>query len=139
MRFRYTTQDSYTYTWNLGDGTTSTEKDFTHTYPADGSYAVTVKSNNDYCTYTESIFVNIVTIKVPNVITANSDERNDVLQIQAPDQVDLKLYNLWGQLIFHDENYRNTWSAAGLSTGVYYYTIDVHNEATCKGWVHVIK
>lgn len=104
----------------------------------DQVYFVDINSD-EYCAYTENISMNIVTIKVPNVITANSDERNDVLQIQAPDQVDLKLYNLWGQLIFHDENYHNTWSATGLSTGVYYYTIDVHNEATCKGWVHVIK
>jgi PKD repeat protein len=139
VRFSYTTKDSYTYTWNLGDGTTATGKDFTHNYPADGSYTVTFKSTNDYCTYNENISMNIVTIKVPNVITANSDERNDVLQIQAPDQVDLKIYNLWGRLVFHDEDYHNTWSATGLSTGVYYYKIDVQNEASCKGWVHVIK
>jgi PKD repeat protein len=139
VRFSYTTKDSYTYTWNLGDGTTSTEKDFAHNYPADGGYTVTFKSTNDYCSYNENISLNVVTIKVPNVITANSDERNDVLQIQAPDQVDLKIYNLWGRLIFHDEDYHNTWSATGLSTGVYYYKIDVQNEASCKGWVHVIK
>lgn len=139
VRFTYTTKDSYTYTWSLGDGTTSTEKDFTHNYPSDGSYTVTFKSNNEYCTYNENISMNIVTIKVPNVITANSDEHNDVLQIQAPDQIDLKVYNLWGRLIFHDDNYHNTWSATGLSTGVYYYKIDVQNEASCKGWVHVIK
>ena len=139
VRFTYTSKDGYTYTWDLGDGTTSTEKDFKHNYPADGTYNILFRSTNAYCSYDENVTMNIVTIKIPNVITANSDERNDALVIQAPDQVDLKVYNLWGTLIFHDDNYKNTWTGAGLSQGVYYYKAAIQNEASCKGWVHVIK
>ncbi|HEY9049826.1 MAG TPA: gliding motility-associated C-terminal domain-containing protein [Ohtaekwangia sp.] len=140
VRFNYTAKDSYTYTWNLGDGTSSAEQSFEHNYPADGIYTVDFHSANEYCSYDENIRLNIVTIKIPNVVTANNDERNDVLVVQAPDQVDIKIYNQWGRLVFQEENYQNDWAGAGLSEGVYYYRVTVPTEQTsCKGWVHLIK
>jgi PKD repeat protein len=39
----------YSYLWNFGDGTTSTEKDPTHTYPGLGTYTVSLKVTPYHC------------------------------------------------------------------------------------------
>src|SRR5689334_15763470 len=49
----YDTLDAYTYNWDFGDGTTSTEKDLAHKYSRRGKYQVTLTvSNNSNVTHT---------------------------------------------------------------------------------------
>lgn len=140
VRFSYTTDDdSYAYSWTLGDGTTSTLNDFVHHYPEDGTYTVTFNAVNDYCSYSKEIIIPIITIRIPNVITPNEDGLNDALVVEASDQVNLKIYNRWGTLVFSDEDYQNNWTASTLHGGVYFYKIDVKNETACKGWVQILK
>ena len=52
---------SYTYIWNFGDGSSSTEATPSHTYAADGNYTVSVAvtdANDDSVTVSRSIVVN---------------------------------------------------------------------------------
>jgi hypothetical protein len=37
------------------------------------------------------------------------------------EQIELYIYNRWGNLVHKDLNYINTWDAQGLPDGVYYY------------------
>jgi PKD repeat protein len=46
-----------TYTWYFGDGTTSNEKNPTHTYPTAGKYKVTLSINNGKSFKTKEIYV----------------------------------------------------------------------------------
>ena len=42
-------------------------------------------------------------------------------QSSCLEQIELFIYNRWGNLVYKDPNYINTWDAQGLPDGVYYY------------------
>jgi len=138
--FHYASKDKYNYSWNLGDGTITTEKDFEHNYPADGTYSVVLNASNDYCSYQYNKSVNVITVKIPNIVIQDDDNHgNDVFTIESPGQVNLEIYNRWGRRVYLDENYKNTWFGSGLSAGVYYYKATIKETTTCKGWVQLLK
>lgn len=64
VQFTNTTQNAANYSWDFGDGTTSTQENPAHTYPAGGSY--NVKLTTDACgattTKTKLIVVNTLNI-----------------------------------------------------------------------------
>ena len=95
---------------------------------------------------------------VPNVITANNDNVNDLLVIrnwEDYDQISIIIVNRWGNLIYENEDYKNDWNATDMSgkeieNGVYFYTVtpksikfeyDDQEETkfTAHGFVHVIR
>ncbi|MEM7108527.1 MAG: PKD domain-containing protein, partial [Bacteroidota bacterium] len=127
------------YTWSFGDGTGSEENTFTHTYTQDGTYSISLSARNQFCIFEKTVDVAITTIKVPNIITPSSEGSNDTFIIQAPDQVGLTIYNEWGRIILEEDNYQNNWAGQGAAAGIYYYEARIANEATCKGWVQVLK
>jgi len=42
-------------------------------------------------------------------------------QSSCLEQIELYIYNRWGNLVYKDLNYKNDWDAPGLPDGVYYY------------------
>jgi gliding motility-associated-like protein len=90
-----------------------------------GTYTV---SATDQCprTVTEQVRVNSgCGIYVPNVITPNNDGMNDTWVIDGlfHSKHSVRVFNRWGQVIFESKNYNNTWRAAGVSDGTYFYEI----------------
>ncbi len=73
---------------------------------------------------------------LPNVFTPNGDNVNDVFTAKNPNgfvqKVDMKIYNRWGQLIYHTTDPLIKWdgrilnSKTLVSPGVYYYICDVY-------------
>jgi gliding motility-associated-like protein len=90
---------------------------------------------NDQCGKSISsspIFVyNQCPLIVPNVLTLNGDDVNDVLIIsnwEDYDKVSLTVMNRWGNIIYENDDYKNDWngtdkSGIALSEGVYFYTV----------------
>jgi gliding motility-associated-like protein len=79
---------------------------------------------------------------IPNVITPNGDEKNDIFVIEGikVENWSLIIYNRWGKEIFISENYKNNWSAKGLDGGIYYYTlVNDKNKRIYKGVLHVLR
>jgi gliding motility-associated-like protein len=139
--FTYSTtadEDKYTFTWNFGDGTVSNENPAKHDYDFDSTYLITLSVSDEFCTYQSSQALTVTTVKIPNVITPNGDDKNDKLIINEA-EVELKVYNRWGKLLYGEENYQNIWPPDNMVSGIYYYYINIKNEAACKGWIHVIK
>ncbi len=81
---------------------------------------------------------------VPNVFTPGpGDALNATFQVPGlPPGSRLRVYSRWGSLVYEAADYRNTWDAAGLAAGTYYYLLEnarFCQSSTYKGWVEVIR
>ncbi|MBX9853645.1 MAG: gliding motility-associated C-terminal domain-containing protein, partial [Cytophagaceae bacterium] len=98
-------------------------------------------SNQDGCETTDSILVypaDCLPLFIPNLITPNDDGDNDIFKLRGFYNVTkLEIYNRWGTLIYHSEDYKNDWDAPGESDGIYYYNI-TSKEGDFSGWVQIV-
>ncbi len=127
-----------TYVWTPSTGLNdSTLANPTATPLVTTVYYVTGTSASG-CSATDSVTVTVIpTIKFPDGITPNGDGKNDTWVIdyieQYPDAV-VEIYNRWGELLFHSEDYQNDWDGTyngeNLPVGTYYYIIDLHDDKT---------
>ncbi len=77
---------------------------------------------------------------IPNLITPNGDGSNDVFEVVAiPRQSVLRIFNRWGDKVYHSSDYDNTFSASGLSDGVYYFDLELRSGQRFKGWLEVLR
>jgi hypothetical protein len=136
--------------FDLGDGNTSTEKDFDHQFETQGVYRITLRTQREFCVYERSSDVPLFKLKIPNVITPQGSKgMNDVFFVQYGDdhigpydygfKTSVLIYNRWGRVVYENHDYRNDWSAAELPAGVYYYEVTVADHATCRDWLHIVR
>ena len=55
---------------------------------------------------------------------------------------ELTIFNRWGRIVYHSNDYQNNWDGGGLSDGTYFYVLKCHglkNDATYQGSVMIIK
>lgn len=107
------------HSWQFGDGVSGKGDSITHIYgPPQGTTQMPVRHTvTDQYGCMKSIekkitiYVNCQ-IDVPNAFTPDGDMRNDLLYplnaIKA-EQLDFKVYNRWGQLIFQTNNWKKGW------------------------------
>ncbi len=122
-----------------------------------GCYAITAVDSFA----NESAFSNIICVdncpdyKLPNVFTPNGDGNNDVFSpfpFQFIHDIDMKIYNRWGTLVFKTTDPDILWdgkdklTGTDCSSGVYYYVCHVNEvrlsgiESTpLTGFVHLIR
>ncbi|HEX5552055.1 MAG TPA: PKD domain-containing protein, partial [Chitinophagaceae bacterium] len=151
--------DDLSYYWNLGDGTTSTEKDPQHLYPHSGSYHVElITSNRAGCSDTASVDVTetiIPKMDVPNAFTPNGDGVNDFIAPVAfgVTKIDFQIYNRLGQRVYHStdpqitylgsKGWNGTFKGKPQQMDVYAYTLHVvfadGKEATKQGSIALIR
>jgi gliding motility-associated-like protein len=122
-----------------------------------GCYYVTAidSFNNESAVGTTACADNCPVYELPNVFTPNGDGTNDYF-IPFPykyvKDVDLKIFNRWGDLVFSTTNPDVNWdgthqlSKQPCSDGVYYYVCvvnEIHLEGVeariITGFVHIIK
>ncbi len=134
----FTTQSSGAteHSWDFGDGTTViTTPNTTHTYPTAGTYTVEYfVSNSEGCsdTITKIIDVNedlVYPPAVPSGFSPNNDGENDMLLVRGGPftEIELKVYNNWGNLIFESEDvevgWDGTWKNKLMPVGDYIYSV----------------
>ena len=75
-----------------------------------------------------------------NIVTPNGDYKNDFLNFKCnlPD-MDLKVFNRWGNLMYQNANYKNDWSPTNLVNGVYYYILNLPDHDPVHGFFGLIK
>ena len=139
-RFTNNSENSETYVWDLGDGTTSDLPSVTHTYvPGPGSVVVLTAYNNDgLCTDTVVVdFSNqwfgndTIDILYPTFFSPNMDGVNDCFRPgfdgRFSDCYSLVVYNRWGGLVYESTGGQNhcwdgrTKAGNPVDAGTYYY------------------
>lgn len=82
-------------------------------------------------------------VTVPNVFTPNGDAYNQffyIRKIELYTNSDLVVIDRWGVKVFEAVGYKNDWSGEGLSTGVYFYVLDLKkNNQVLQGTVQILK
>lgn len=81
-------------------------------------------------------------IIIPNVITPNGDNKNDLFVIRGLDfypNSQLTIYDRWGKKIYTSSNYQNNWDGSGQSDGVYYYVFVLPTGKKFAGYIQIIK
>jgi gliding motility-associated-like protein len=77
-------------------------------------------------------------IHISDILTPNNDGYNDRWIILRPYNinVNVKIFNRWGQLLYSNPNYRNEWDGRSTITnnyvphGTYFYLIELTNKTT---------
>jgi gliding motility-associated-like protein len=112
------------------------------------TYTVTVTDNNG-CIKSRSFTVANIecsNVVVYDVITPNGDGKNDIWNIDGirayPNNV-VMIFDKWGDMVFEQTNYKNTWDGTGtngasLPDGTYYYLIKL-NEPNKEGGANIFK
>ncbi|MBL7871905.1 MAG: gliding motility-associated C-terminal domain-containing protein [Cyclobacteriaceae bacterium] len=118
------------------DGTTDSTKLITQS----GTYWATV---NNLCMPMDSIKVDFIECPgfIPNVITPNNDEYNQVFEIEniSNRSWSLKIYNRWGSLVYESKTYLNNWDGGDLPGGEYFYILNsTELNKSIKGWVSLL-
>ncbi|MDZ4824263.1 MAG: gliding motility-associated C-terminal domain-containing protein [Flavobacteriales bacterium] len=152
-----------TWQWSTTDGHfVSGSNTISPTVDAAGFYTLTVINTENGCTataFTEVISDEEVTfdpaqLRIPNIVTANNDSKNDKWKpflANAPDfnvidlfsQYSLKIFNRWGNLVF--ESKKDGWDASDFSEGSYFFVMQFTTEcgdgasADLEGYVMVVK
>ena len=84
---------------------------------------------------------------IPNFVSANADGYNDTWNlpstILSKSNIEVKILNNLGKLIYTNINYKNTWpedvSVIPNSNPVFYYIIYENNNTISQGSITVIK
>jgi gliding motility-associated-like protein len=115
------------YTYTPPFNVTNADDYFVYTICDDGS-------PKNCVTYTLHIY--ITPVFYPEGFSPNGDGVNDYLIISGADalRVGLTVFNRWGNKVFEDNNYKNTWNGSankgivigeGLPDGTYWYIVDL--------------
>ncbi len=97
-----------------------------------------IQSNQLFGWFTLSS-LGIQDLDIPNGITPNGDDYNDVWILTGCDQCKVKIYNRWGNLIFESDNYDNNWNGDDNPSGAYYYVIEEANGNTHTGDLNILR
>ena len=122
--------DLGTYLWSTG----SSDSSILITEP--GFYSVNV--TNECGSDADGVIVDFWDIKIPNIITPNQDGKNDFFTIVGLEEGEWSLVvrNRWGDEVYNNPAYHNTFSPERLSDGMYYYYLKEQSECNeFIGWL----
>ncbi|HPI09650.1 MAG TPA: gliding motility-associated C-terminal domain-containing protein, partial [Catalimonadaceae bacterium] len=138
--FQNSTINGEVFIWDFGDGVKSTEVNPKHQYNKPGLYDVKLDAFKQGCLETKIQKLRVNEFSVPNLLTINDDEKNDVFIINGLEEGwVLEIFNRWGKNVYQTNSYKNDWKPDSLSAGVYFYNIRFPGNYHCNGWVEVVK
>ncbi len=143
-------QDEIVYTFDFGDGISSTESEVVHSYENEGTYSLKFMGEKENCGFGETVEIPVYNVLIPNVITPNgSPGLNDEFQVafgsalisplEAGMTIQLIVLNRWGEVVFESADYKNDWNGKDLDPGVYYVQVKIGEQTTCKNWLQILK
>jgi gliding motility-associated-like protein/uncharacterized repeat protein (TIGR01451 family) len=88
----------------------------------------------------------ILNIHIPNVITPNGDGMNDRFVVEGLDNYndnEITIFNRWGNHVFEQKRYQQSWDGKGLNAGTYFYLLKVKDSAgrwqVFKGYITLLR
>lgn len=144
FNFIDTSDYAVSYSWNFGDGSTSTQMDPSHTYYGNGNYYIILEVTNALgCIDSAIRFVAINTVTteintlIPTIISPNGDSSNDVWKLEflelAYPNAHVEIYNEWGQTVFTSDGYQTPWDGTykgePVPDGNYLFVIQLNANA----------
>jgi gliding motility-associated-like protein len=133
-------------TWHFGDSTSVVAPQsqlVEHTYEQAGTYRprYTIRYGNELCSVSRPVEpVRVVARQpVPNVITPNGDDRNDVFVVTAGCPPRLQVFSRWGAKVYEAAAYANNWGGGTQPAGTYYYLLTFADGRTQKGWLEIVR
>ncbi len=156
VTFVNTSEAASSYYWDFGNGvdtTVSNTNNQYQTYIEEGTYTVTLITQEGTCTDQTSKEITVVLpvlYDLPNIFTPNGDGENDFFTINAKNAKALHvvIVNRWGNVLFESNDVNFTWdgttkSGQPVDDGTYFYkfTITDHSgtEKQEHGFVHVVR
>ena len=103
------------------------------------------KVGNGNCEASAEVKITVYDLFVPSVITPNGDGKNDYFMIsEITDQVELIIFNRWGNEEYTNGNYLNDWDGRNnkgmeLPNDTYFYILKFENGKIKKGSVLIIR
>ena len=151
--FTNTSLDATNYTWDFGDGASSSGFGASHSYADTGFFKVTLTvENNLGCidVYTKVLQVeDAFKLFTPNAFSPNDDNTNDVFSIQyrGVKEFSIMIFNRWGEVLFKSSDMNDSWDGTfngdKVQEGIYYYTAfgkDYKNEVfQSKGEIMLLR
>lgn len=134
------------YSWDFGDGGTSTAFNPSHTYPEEaGSYTIILIANTvNNCPDTAKLTVTIqqeLIFYIPNTFTPDGDEFNNVFipvftSGFDPYNYTMTIYNRWGETLFESNDalvgWDGTYNGEFCKSGIYTWTIRFKSSMSDK-------
>jgi gliding motility-associated-like protein len=131
------------WNWDFGDGSSSSERNPTHTYDKVGQYTVRLTTIDEFgCSSEFQKVINVFDdylIIVPNAFTP-SGEKNQLFMPKHRGLAKLEFYifNTWGELIHYSDQFENLgWDGRLNNTdtpnGNYVYRVDFTSRSGEKG------
>lgn len=163
FEFKNTSENASNPEWDFGDTTAIVKEDNPkHTFVNNGYFKTILKVQHPIsgCIDTQSVIIAIFddpskSIRIPNVFTPNKDNNNDCYTVSGItpgcDEVSIKIYDRWGLLIFEGNLPKDCWNGkvnntgADLSSGTYYYILDINSKNNSnqkkkiEGVIHLIR
>lgn len=155
VQFTDSSQLADAYIWDFGDGGNSNELNPNNVF-AFGSYSNTslIVANNGICFDTAQVsfewqkISEFIDVFVPNIITPNGDTKNDCFEIIVPNEfnecTNYEVFNRWGMKVYDSNEFKsdfcglNAYNNKELSSGTYYYVIDV-GDYSLNGFIQLVK
>ncbi len=139
------------WSWNFGDGATSTEQNPTHTYADDGNYQVTLTVGFEDCESTTEQDLEVFLVNQNNVNgleqlqlrpNIGSGTFDLMIQLDRPQLVEVQLYNILGQTIQFKEigtvqQVQERFDISDREAGTYLVEIKIGEQSVVKKYVLV--
>jgi hypothetical protein len=141
VQFLNNSTNATSYTWNFGDGNTSTSANPSHTYATGGDFTVVLTATNGDCSNTFTI--NLTSVAVSEnvafedlMVFPNPTENELNIQFSAFDAgiMNATIFNLAGQVVSAEAfavnagNMFHTIDTSNLESGVYFVNLNNNNS-----------
>lgn len=140
--FFTTSLDGVSFLWDLGDGTTSTQRDPVHFYPYNFPLSIVLTVTDEFgatittsTAYEARLEDDLTDLTFPNIFTPNGDGVNDIFgpktdRLLGP-CAQLSIFNRYGHRIFESLGNDITWDGRSvdgerITPGVYFYVFVVN-------------